>query len=351
MARECVDTRVAPWTEPFAGTSARRRRAWRTMPASSPSPMRPIEPRLLQAFVAVAHEGHVSRAAQRLHRSQPALSQQLKELGERLGVELFQRGASGMLLTRDGAALLSHAERALDSLAEFEQAAQRVKGGGARGPLRIGTILDPEFTRLGAFLRELVALAPELEPELQHGVSGEVLERLQARTIDVGYYLGDPNHDSAEAGAGPRRPGEAFADDILTRFSYRVIAPPGWGPQVQGRGWSELVRLPWVATPQRSVHSRLLQALLQPMGLHLNRVALVDQEASMLSLVRSGVGLSLARDAVAMRESQREGLVIAEQVDIACDLRFVCLAQQRRRPAVQCAWQALRRAWRKAADD
>ena len=71
----------------------------------------------------------------------------------------------------------------------------------------------------------------------------------------------------------------------------------------------------------------------------------------MLSLVRSGVGLSLARDAVAMRESQREGLVIAEQVDIACDLRFVCLAQQRRRPAVQCAWQALRRAWRKAADD
>ena len=304
--------------------------------------MRPIEPRLLQAFVAVAREGHVSRAAERLHRSQPALSLQLKELGERLGLELFQRTASGMLLTRDGAALLSHAERALEGLAEFEQAAQRVKGG-VRGPLRIGTILDPEFTRLGAFLRELVALAPELEPELQHGVSGEVLERLQARAIDVGYYLGDPN---AEAAAGSSR-APLYADEVLTRFSYRVIAPPGWGPQVLGRGWGELVRLPWVATPPQSVHSRLLQALLQPLGLQQNRVALVDQEASMLSLVRSGVGLALARDAVAMRESQREGLAIADRVELPCDLRFVCLAQQRERAAVERAWQALRRAWRK----
>lgn len=306
---------------------------------------RSIDPRLLQAFVAVAREGHVSRAAERLHRSQPAVSLQLRELGERLGVELFQRTASGMLLTREGASLLSHAERALEGLAEFEQAAQRVKGA-VRGPLRIGTILDPEFTRLGAFLRELVALAPELEPELQHGVSGEVLERLQARSIDVGYYLGDPNEGASGAA---RRPPGPFRDEVLARFAYRVIAPAGWGPQVQGRGWADLVRLPWVLTPQHSVHSRLLQAALEPLGLQQNRVALVDQEASMLALVRSGVGLSLARDAVAMRESQREGLVIADRVELPCDLRFVCLEAQRERAAVELAWQAIRRAWRRPA--
>lgn len=304
---------------------------------------RSIDPRLLQAFVAVAREGHVSRAAEQLHRSQPAVSLQLRELGERLGVELFQRTAGGMLLTREGALLLNHAERALEGLAEFEQAAQRVKGG-VRGPLRIGTILDPEFTRLGAFLRELVALAPELEPELQHGVSGEVLERLQARSIDVGYYLGDPN---LTAGAALRRAPASFRDELLARFSYRVIAPSGWGPQVLGRGWPDLVRLPWVLTPAHSVHSRLLRAALEPLGLLQNRVALVDQEASMLSLVRSGVGLSLARDAVAMRESQREGLVIADKVELACDLRFVCLEAQRERAAVDLAWQAIRRAWRR----
>ena len=308
--------------------------------------MRPIDPRLLQAFVAVAREGNVSRAAERLHRSQPAVSLQLKELGERLGVELFQRTSTGVLLTRDGAALLTHAERALEGLADFDQAAQRVKGG-VRGPLRVGTILDPEFTRLGAFLKELVAMAPELEPELQHGVSGEVLERLQAKSIDVGYYLGDPHAAVAESAA--RRTAPLFHDEVLTQFSYRVIAPPGWGPQVLGRGWPDLVRLPWVLTPPQSVHSRLLQALLEPQGLRQNRVALVDQEASMLSLVRSGVGLSLARDAVAMRESQREGLVIADRVELACDLRFVCLQQQYERPALQRAWQAIRRAWRRPA--
>ena len=305
--------------------------------------MRPIEPRLLQAFVAVAREGNVSRAAERLHRSQPAISLQLKELGDRLGVELFQRTSAGVLLTREGAALLSQAERALQGLSEFDQAAQRVKGG-VRGPLRIGTILDPEFTRLGAFLKELVALAPEIEPELQHGVSGEVLERLKARSIDVGYYLGDPEADAG----GPRRQAPMFSDEVLTHFSYRVIAPPGWGPQVLGRGWVDLVRLPWVLTPAQSVHSRLLHAALHPLGLRQNGVALVDQESSMLALVRSGVGLSLARDAVAMRESQREGLVIADRVELACDLRFVCLAQQRERPAVDMARRAIRRAWGRA---
>ena len=307
--------------------------------------MRPIEPRLLQAFVAVAREGNVSRAAERLHRSQPAVSLQIKELGERLGVELFQRTATGVLLTREGASLLSHAERALQGLSEFDQAAQRVKGG-VRGPLRIGTILDPEFTRLGAFLKELVALAPEIEPELQHGVSGEVLERLRARSIDVGYYLGEPE-PAVSGAAAPRRAAATFADEVLTRFSYRVIAPPGWGPQIQGRGWPDLVRLPWVLTPAHSVHSRLLRAVLEPQGLAQNGVAQVDQEMSMLALVRSGVGLSLARDAVAMRESQREGLVIADRVELACDLRFVCLAQQRERPAVDMAWRAIRRAWQR----
>ncbi len=69
----------------------------------------------------------------------------------------------------------------------------------------------------------------------------------------------------------------------------------------------------------------------------------------MLALVRSGVGLSLARDAVAMRESQREGLVIADRVELPCDLRFVCLEAQRERAAVDLAWQAIRRAWRRPA--
>jgi DNA-binding transcriptional LysR family regulator len=303
-----------------------------------------IDPRLLQAFVAVAREGNVSRAAEKLFLSQPAVSLQLKELAELTQLELFTRTSSGLLLSRDGAALLAHAERALAGLSDFTQAAQRMKGG-VRGALRIGTILDPEFTRLGAFLRELVSLAPEVEPELHHGTSGTVLARLLADEIDVGYYLGDAQADAA-ALAARRRSAPGVHSQALTRFSYRVIAPAGWGPQVTGKDWAALVKLPWILTPPHSVHSRLLAALLTPLGLTQNRVALVDQEASMLALVRSGIGLSLARDSVAMRASQSEGLVVADRVSIDTTLVFVCKAAARDTPVVSAAWEALARVWR-----
>jgi DNA-binding transcriptional LysR family regulator len=306
---------------------------------------RSIDPRLLQAFVAVAREGNVSRAAEKLFLSQPAVSLQLKELTEATKLELFTRTSNGVLLTRDGAALLSHAERALAGLVDFAQAAQRLKGG-VRGRLRIGTILDPEFTRLGAFLHELVSLAPEIEPELQHGMSGTVLAKLQADEIDVGYYLGDAQADLA-AQSARKRSKPSLTSEVLTRFTYRVIAPAGWGPQVQGRDWAALVKLPWILTPPESVHARLLAEVLEPLGLTQNRVALVDQESSMLALVRSGVGLSLARDSLAMRDSQSEGLVIADKVRIESTLCFVCKTAARDGTVVAAAWEALARVWRR----
>ncbi len=296
---------------------------------------RPPDPRLLAAFVAVAREGNVSRAAERLHLSQPAVSLQLKELAELSGVTLFSRTPNGVLLTRDGAALLGHAERALAGLDEFAQAAQRMKGA-VRGHLRIGTILDPEFTRLGAFLSELRALAPEIEPELKQGMSGTVLAQVLAGEVDVGYYLGEP----------PGRAASRVHVELLTRFSYRVVAPPGWGPQVLGKDWPALARLPWIVTPPESVHARLLAAVFEPLGLKQTQVATVDQEASMLALVRSGVGLSLARDSLAMRDSHRDGIVVADRVTIETQLGFVCLKRQRDQPLVAVAREALARAWR-----
>lgn len=290
----------------------------------------------LRAFAIVAREGSLSRAAQRLHLTQPALSLQLKALQARLGVRLFERTPRGMRLTPDGAALLPLADRVLAAQREFDGAARRLQQQ-VRGELAIGTILDPEFTRLGAFLRELVETAPFLQTTLRQGMSGEVLQRLDAGGHDVGFYLGDPNDDRAAPGR--------YRVRTLTPFTYRVLAPAGWGPQVQGRGWAELAALPWIETPPASAHHRLLRRTLQPLGLQVRRVALVDQEASMLDLVRSGVGLSLVRDAVAIREAQARGLVVADRVALECELTFVSLADRVAEPAIAAAWAALAKVW------
>ncbi len=85
----------------------------------------------IQYFVAVAEEENVTRAARRLHVSQPPLSRQLLKLEGELGAPLFDRAAAGdkrMQLSPEGRAFLQHARRIL---AEVEAAAQSVKASGA----------------------------------------------------------------------------------------------------------------------------------------------------------------------------------------------------------------------------
>ena len=289
----------------------------------------------LRAFAAVAREGSLSRAGARLHLSQPAVSLQIKALQERVGLRLFERTPRGMRLTPDGAALLPLADKVLEAQREFLGATQRMHSQ-LRGTLAIGTILDPEFTRLGAFLKQLVESAPQVQTVLRQGMSGEVLDRLQAGDADVVFYLGDPNDGQADA---------PFRVRALTAFTYRIVAPAGWAPQVLGRDWRELASLPWIETPEGSAHRRLLHQVLAPQGLKVRRVALVDQEASMLDLVRSGVGLSLVRDSVAMHEAQARGLVVADRVQLDCVLSFVCLASRADEPTIAAAWAAMAEVW------
>jgi len=306
------------------------------------------DPQTLRAFVAVAREGNVSRAAVRLHLSQPAVSLQIKSLAASTGLTLFTRTPQGLVLTRDGAALLPQAEKALASLADFNQAALSLHST-VHGRLRIGTILDPEFTRLGAFLKELVESAPQIETELRQGMSGDVLAQIARGELDVGFYLGVPGDAEPTSGAGPAKRAPAaviFEARILSHFTYRVLAPAGWGEQVLGRDWKALAALPWLATPAASAHHRLLASVFGPLGVEPRRVALVDQEASMLDLVRSGVGLSLVRDSIAIREAQARGLVIADRVSLDCDLSFVCLKARVAEPVVASAWLALDKVWR-----
>lgn len=206
---------------------------------------------LLRAFATVAREGNLTRAAVQLHLTQPAVSLQIKHLQEALGVVLFTRTSRGLALTRDGQTLLPHAERALAAAVDVERAAAALRHE-VRGRLRIGTILDPGFLRLGGFLRALVETHPQIETALRHGMSGWVLEQVRGAALDVGYYIGRPGEDDPRDDA-------LFHTVTLTHFEYRVLAPAGWKERVQrAHDWRALAALPWIWTPPASAHHRLL---------------------------------------------------------------------------------------------
>ena len=300
---------------------------------------------LLRAFITVAREGNLTRAAVQLHLTQPAVSLQIKHLQETLGVTLFTRTSHGLSLTRDGQALLPHAERALGAAADVQRAAQSLRHE-VRGRLRIGTILDPAFLRLGGFLKQLVETWPSIETALRHGMSGWVLEQIRAGELDVGYYIGLPSDDEP-------RDGPAFHAVTLTHFQYRVLAPAGWKERVNrpdrseggDNSWVTLARLPWIWTPPESAHNRLLTRIFDALGVQPVKVAEVDQEPSMLDLVKSGVGLTLVRDSIALAEAHAHALTIVEGVTVPTQLSFIVLAERREEPSIAAALRLIEDQW------
>ena len=285
----------------------------------------------LRAFVTVAREGNLTRAAARLHLTQPAVSLQVKALQQSLKLQLFSRSPSGMSLTAEGLKLLPMAEKILAGSQEMLQAAHSLTTT-LSGKLAIGTILDPAFTRLGAFLKTLVEAYPQVSPQLQQGMSGWVQQQVQQGSLDVGYFLGPPAPDIHAL--------------TLTSVTYYVVAPEGWRQRVQGKDWATLAGLPWVWSPPASVHNRLLTEVFAAQ--HMNepvKVALVDQEASMLDLVKSGIGLSLVRDSIALRESQAYGLAIADKARLDTELSFICQASRKQEAAIAAALSLMEQLW------
>lgn len=111
----------------------------------------PLELRLLRAFVVVAEEEHVSRAAEILHVSQSPLSRQIRTLEARLGVALFEREKQRLFLTTAGRRFLGEAR---DLLARAELAEARARSWSMDGTLEIGYV---EGAMLGGLLDEALA--------------------------------------------------------------------------------------------------------------------------------------------------------------------------------------------------
>jgi DNA-binding transcriptional LysR family regulator len=292
----------------------------------------------LLAFVTVAREGSVSRAAAALNLTQPAISHQIKRLSEETGITLFRRTSSGVALTPDGAALIHQAEQVLLAVGEFHRSAQK-RTSQVKGKLKIGTIVDPEFIRLGRLLVQLRLNFPEVETELMHGVSGEIIARVKRGQLDAGFYL------SASDESEPEHTEEAVHCMKLAEFSYRVIGPAGWQDKLEQADWPALARLPWIGTPPVSVHSRLLRNIFLAHDCKQNVVALVDQEASMLEMVRSGLGLCLCRESIALHQRQVAGLAISPTLSVPASLSFVTLHSRKDIPSIVALFGLLRTIW------
>lgn len=141
--------------------------------------------RHLKYFVAVADEQNFTRAAEKLHISQPPLSRQIQDLEAELGLPLFERGSRPLRLTEAGRFFYGHATRLLEQAAQAVRTTRRIAQVERR--LVIGFVASSMYGALPQLVRLFRAARPQTELALLEMSTVEQMEALKTGRIDVGY--------------------------------------------------------------------------------------------------------------------------------------------------------------------
>lgn len=152
--------------------------------------------RLLEQFLAVAEEGHIGRAAQRLSMTQPPLTQAMQRLERILGVRLFDRTARGIELTAAGRSFRADAEGLSAAHRAAIRRTRRVAGG-LHGVVHVGFIVSLAYRFVPDILRATAAALPDLTLHLVQARTAPILDSIRSGELDVAFARG-PIHDADE---------------------------------------------------------------------------------------------------------------------------------------------------------
>ncbi|GGI53296.1 LysR family transcriptional regulator [Oxalicibacterium solurbis] len=265
--------------------------------------MSSIDLRLLRYFVAVAEEGHLTKAAQRLGIQQPPLSQQIRALEKELGVALFRRLPRGMELTESGHALLADAHLILEQVGTTIDSVRRIARG-ERGRIAIGFTETASLNPLiPAVIRAFRQSSPDVALAIEESNTAELVEALLRNRLDVAFI---------------RSPvGNAAGLKMETMLVEEMIAAlPATHPLLRGQG-RRRKSLPLTALAKEDF---ILNRRPSGPGLYDTVIAAcraagfsprVVQEArkylSTLSQVAAGLGVTIVP--ASMRHVQLEGVV------------------------------------------
>ncbi len=282
-----------------------------------------IELRHMRYFVAVAEELHFGRAAERLHLSQPPLSQQIRRLEELLGCALFVRTSRSVRLTEAGVAYLERARRMLSTVARDIEETRSI-GEGEVGSLHVGFVGSAMLTALPAIFRAYRLAYPRVQLHLHESFTSRVAEGLENGTLDAGILR---DGDAAEG----------LSRTTLLSERYVAVLPVAHAcARQKSLSPAALRGEPFVYYP-RSAGARAFEKPLTLFEEHGFRPQIV-QEAShwltILRLVGAGLGVSVAPACVGRIASGEVVCVPLRGAKIVSEIELARVAEDRR-PAVE----------------
>lgn len=289
----------------------------------------------LRSFATVAEEAHLTRAAERLYTSQPAVSAQIKALEDELGVSLFERTPRGMLLTEAGRMLLEPAQAALAAAHDLKARARALQGQ-VVGRVRIGLNSDAAFLKIVELQAVLRREHPHLAVEFVGGNTGTNLPDLRSARLDAAFISGDC-------------PDPALAAPALREEALVVAVPAALSARAEC-DVAGLAALPWIHTAPDCAYYVAMRALFQAHGCEPREVVMTGHEDAVEAMLRAGVGLAIMRREKA-EAVQAEGLARILPLALpGVPLRFAYQARRAAEPVLKAVLAAMAEVWEQGED-
>ena len=186
----------------------------------------------LKTFVAVAEEGNLTKAAERIFASQPAVSGHIKALEDELGLPLFVRTPRGMQLTEAGKGLKLKADTVLQAANDMLNQARDYTNN-LTGTLCVVLNTDPDFLRVTGLIDAMARIHPNVRLKFQQGDSWNILKDVRTGGSTAGFSFSENHY------------GEVAAL-CLKVIRIRVVAPASWSERIRGKSMHQLAAMPWV---------------------------------------------------------------------------------------------------------
>ena len=240
----------------------------------------PLEIRHLRLVVAIVEEQGLTRASERLNLTQSALSHQLKQIENSLGVTLFTRANKRLVLTDAGEELLDRARRILADISDLETAL-RERASGRRGRIRLATQCYTCYEWLPPLLKRFYRSHPDVDVEIIADATDAPLEALRKCEIDVA-IISTPVEDAGV------QVFDLFRDEMLLLVApSHPLAKKAW---VTPRDFTDEHLLVYSPPSENFFYRQYLARSAAPP----RNVTVIKLTEAILSMVRAGLGVTVA---------------------------------------------------------
>ncbi|MFE9848597.1 LysR family transcriptional regulator [Streptomyces sp. NPDC005576] len=281
-----------------------------------------MELRQLKYFLAVAEESNFTRAAERVHISQPGISAQIRQLEHDLGATLIDRSGRSAALTAVGEVAYDHARAVLDAVRGLRQAVDEMNGL-VRGRLVVGMVTACTVAPLFEALSSFHLAHPGVGISLVEDDSARLVERVREGAVDL-----------ALIGAAGRAPEDLDGHEVISEALVAAVPPghPLATRAADGVTVAELSAHPLICLPPGTGIRAVLDQVMAARGLAPSVALQAAAPAAVMQLAERGLGVAVLSASMLAR---RPGLLTVPLTDAETAAVLALVSAPTKSPALR----------------